>query len=73
MFGSFLKAVFVNFAAMEQNADFRIRMLAFRGAGGGPPAGSHLPANRTGVSHLALQSTRFNNGIASQSILNNNL
>ncbi|WP_419882741.1 hypothetical protein ACN6MY_03370 [Peribacillus sp. B-H-3] len=35
----FYLAVFVNFAAMEQGGDFRSRMLAFRWAGGGPPAG----------------------------------
>ncbi|OIK08196.1 hypothetical protein BIV59_20615 [Bacillus sp. MUM 13] len=34
---SFKKAVFVNFAAIEQGVDFRSRMLAFRGAGGEPP------------------------------------
>ncbi|OIK15173.1 hypothetical protein BIV59_00100 [Bacillus sp. MUM 13] len=55
-------AVFVNFAAMEQGADFRFRMPALRGAG------AHLPANPT-LSHLTLQSTRFNNRIASQNIL----
>ncbi|SFC02532.1 hypothetical protein SAMN05443252_101506 [Bacillus sp. OV322] len=33
----FLKAVFVNFVAMEQGGDFRSRMLAFRGAGGEHP------------------------------------
>jgi hypothetical protein len=42
----FKKADFVNFVAMEQEVDFRFRMLAFRVAGGEPPQqclrGPHL-------------------------------
>ncbi|OIK11634.1 hypothetical protein [Bacillus sp. MUM 13] len=66
---SIRKAVFISFVAMKQVVDFRSRMLAFRGAGGEAPLlrlrESHLPANPAGVSYITLQSTRFNNVIAS--------
>ncbi|PLT28125.1 hypothetical protein CUU66_20190 [Peribacillus deserti] len=35
--GLLLFSVFVNYVAVEQEVDFRFRMLAFRGAGGEPP------------------------------------